>query len=474
MNDKLKGSTENKHQNRCPRVEVWNTSFRVSTYLEEITYTLPPQDKIAQQPVDDGTHDRIQWAVRMVWNQYDILSKHHIGWGEDEADRFSSALQYLSLADILSYKLLNLPRGHSLVSKYGQKYLKELRINVLHSAVYFYGRTQEGRFHETIFNCCLEAIELGNEDHLLYYYAGSGWSYKKKYRKSIELLDKALITNPNDFSCYIRLSLDYFYLKRNDVALRYSKKAEENAQKFIELNSVVSLCLMIMDWPRAITVYDRILEQLQKGDHFEDLRLSYQIKRHTTIYYAFSQYLAVGDTSKTVEYYALYCVDNTNKEMVDVLNNVDRLKEVLQAGSGASQSEAEDLSKSYYRLMTENASHTRLKQHLDTYLQKLDESNKQKKQVEKFLKKPFFVFETTNCIDLFFQMKEKEIDLAIVIDEYGLVFGKVSKKDLLEKMVGRKRVEKHEEKLYVRCASDVIIADAKMDLFEFETVFNIL
>jgi len=377
----------NKSKKESNRAAVWDTVFKVDTWSDVITYTFPLQDKEDKSPVDERTYDKIKKAAGIAWDHYEVLAKHITSWGEEEADRLSAALQYLSIADILSYKLLNLPQDHSLVSKYGRGHLRQHRIHVLRSVVYIYGLLQRGQFHETIFDCCLEAIELGNEDHLLLYYAGSGWCYKKKYRRSINLLEKALKTKSNDFSCYIRLSLDYYYLEQYDEALRYNKKAEETAESIHNLTDVSSLYLLIMDWPRAIIVFDKIIDRLHNGNNFKDMRLSFQIKRHITIYFTFSQYLAVEETLKAVEFHTLYCVDSaTNKEMVDVLNNAERLKEVLHSGAGASESETEDLSKSYYRFMTENASHAHVKQHLDTYLQKLDEANKQKRKLEEYIK----------------------------------------------------------------------------------------
>jgi len=75
-----------------------------------------------------------------------------------------------------------------------------------------------------------------------------------------------------------------------------------------------------------------------------------------------------------------------------------------------------------------------------------------------YVRTPLFVPETISCIKLFKQMKDKRVQLAIVVDEYGGTAGLVSMEDILESIVGNiqdeydeeeKKYEKTDEKTYV-------------------------
>lgn len=93
-------------------------------------------------------------------------------------------------------------------------------------------------------------------------------------------------------------------------------------------------------------------------------------------------------------------------------------------------------------------------------------------ELKEHLQKPFFVPESTPAKMLLRQFYEREETMAIVVDEYGSLSGLVTLEDLVEIVVGQivdKRDEKH---LYTRAGEDVIIASGKMELSEFEEVFD--
>ena len=57
------------------------------------------------------------------------------------------------------------------------------------------------------------------------------------------------------------------------------------------------------------------------------------------------------------------------------------------------------------------------------------------------LRKPFFTYELKKTSDLFDEMRQSSISLAIVLDEFGAVVGMVTLEDLLEELVGEIRDE---------------------------------
>ncbi len=61
--------------------------------------------------------------------------------------------------------------------------------------------------------------------------------------------------------------------------------------------------------------------------------------------------------------------------------------------------------------------------------------------MRKFLRKPFFTFEQKNTSELFEEMREGSISMAIVLDEFGAVAGLVTLEDLIEELVGEIRDE---------------------------------
>ena len=62
-------------------------------------------------------------------------------------------------------------------------------------------------------------------------------------------------------------------------------------------------------------------------------------------------------------------------------------------------------------------------------------------KIKKHIRDAFFTYEQKNVSDLFEEMRENSISLAIVLDEYGAVAGMVTLEDLLEELVGEIRDE---------------------------------
>lgn len=95
------------------------------------------------------------------------------------------------------------------------------------------------------------------------------------------------------------------------------------------------------------------------------------------------------------------------------------------------------------------------------------------KDLHAILKKPFYVPETTRAWSLLKNLRERGENLAIVVDEYGSISGLITQEDLIETVVGEITDRRDEKDLYTRASSDVIIASGKLELAEFEKIFQV-
>lgn len=91
-----------------------------------------------------------------------------------------------------------------------------------------------------------------------------------------------------------------------------------------------------------------------------------------------------------------------------------------------------------------------------------------------WLDKPFFVPETLPARTLLRQLYDRQVELALVVDEYGSVTGLIAFEDLVEIVIGeiadRRDVKQH----YTRSSEEVIIASGKLELTEIEEIFGVV
>lgn len=89
------------------------------------------------------------------------------------------------------------------------------------------------------------------------------------------------------------------------------------------------------------------------------------------------------------------------------------------------------------------------------------------------LRGTFYAYENMNIIDLFKSMKQMNVSLAIVVDEYGGTEGLVSIEDIVEELVGDiyDEYDLNTEKIY-KVKSNEFIIEASMHINDFNDYFN--
>jgi magnesium and cobalt exporter, CNNM family len=107
----------------------------------------------------------------------------------------------------------------------------------------------------------------------------------------------------------------------------------------------------------------------------------------------------------------------------------------------------------------------------DTYFLHRDQIH-ETGDLKRFLKKPFYVPETMEARDLLRRFGDREEALAIVVDEYGSISGLIAREDLVEVIVGEIVDRRDVAALYTRASRDVVIASGKLELEEFNTLFD--
>lgn len=100
------------------------------------------------------------------------------------------------------------------------------------------------------------------------------------------------------------------------------------------------------------------------------------------------------------------------------------------------------------------------------------EKIKTPEQLIPILRKPLFVPENSPARALLQKFKETREYVAIVVDQYGVITGIVSQEDVLEMVIGDITDIRDQEQLFMSSGENEIIANAKLDLMEFNEIFQ--
>jgi CBS domain containing-hemolysin-like protein len=110
---------------------------------------------------------------------------------------------------------------------------------------------------------------------------------------------------------------------------------------------------------------------------------------------------------------------------------------------------------------------------IQTYFQHLDKIEAGQ-SLEPLLKPAFFIPENSSIKSLIEEEELKEKQLAMIVDEYGVIEGLITDEDLTEVLVGDITDKRDEHKmLYTMPSKDIFITSAKLELYEFESLFNV-
>ncbi|MGC9099954.1 MAG: hemolysin family protein [Caldisericum sp.] len=101
-------------------------------------------------------------------------------------------------------------------------------------------------------------------------------------------------------------------------------------------------------------------------------------------------------------------------------------------------------------------------------------AKKEKPDIRKILRAPFFVPETKRVDELFKEMQKNKIQIALVFDEYGGVSGLVTIEDILEEIVGEIQDEFDiEEKPVQRLDDNAYLISGAFNIDDFNEMFNV-
>lgn len=86
--------------------------------------------------------------------------------------------------------------------------------------------------------------------------------------------------------------------------------------------------------------------------------------------------------------------------------------------------------------------------------------------------KPYYIPENTQARTLIKKLDEIEQEIAIVVDEYGTISGLIAYEDLVEVVIGNISDLRDQKPLYTKAGPQEIIASGKLELTDFNQIFD--
>ena len=95
--------------------------------------------------------------------------------------------------------------------------------------------------------------------------------------------------------------------------------------------------------------------------------------------------------------------------------------------------------------------------------------------IQKIMREPFFTYEQKNTAELFFEMRDSSISMAIVLDEYGVTSGLITLEDLVEEIVGdiRDEYDADEDELVKQISPTEYLVEGSMNLEDLNDMLGL-
>lgn len=95
--------------------------------------------------------------------------------------------------------------------------------------------------------------------------------------------------------------------------------------------------------------------------------------------------------------------------------------------------------------------------------------------IEKLMREPFFTYEQKNTAELFLAMRDSSINMAIVLDEYGVTSGLITLEDLVEEIVGdiRDEYDADEDELVKQLSAREYLIEGSMSLDDLNDMLDL-
>ncbi|MCB1119527.1 MAG: HlyC/CorC family transporter, partial [Chlamydiia bacterium] len=86
--------------------------------------------------------------------------------------------------------------------------------------------------------------------------------------------------------------------------------------------------------------------------------------------------------------------------------------------------------------------------------------------------RPFFFFFSTPAKTLFWQLEERQMEISLVVNEYGDIEGLITKEDLIEVVIGQVKDLRDEKELITIAGKNEVIASGKWELDDLNSHFD--